>query len=76
MPKEPKKLTPRQRQVLNFIKGEQKKNHAPPTYGEITEFLGASSPTAAVDHVDALVRKGWVRTIPKRSRGIVVLDQP
>lgn len=47
---------------------------APPTYREIASEFGWKSPKAAVDHVNRLTKKGYLRVHPRRSRGIEVLD--
>lgn len=47
-----------------------------PTYREIAAAFGFRSPKAAVDHVEALARKGYLRVHRRRSRGIEVLVRP
>ena len=44
-----------------------------PTYREIAVAFGFRSPRAAVDHVEALARKGYLRVHRHRARGIEVL---
>jgi|GEM_PF-5633704 len=62
-------LTGTQRRVLNFIVGRIESTQQWPTFLEISEEFGWSSPNSAAAHVDALERKGWVgRLDGQRSR--------
>jgi repressor LexA len=69
-----KKLTPRQRQVLNYIRRSIQKNGIAPTRAEIAEAMGFQSKNAAVDHLRALERKGHIRLHSELSRGIQLLE--
>jgi len=69
-------MTERQRCVLDFIRGEVAARGSAPTYREISSAFGFHSAKAAVDHVAALARKGYVRVHRGRSRGIEVLVSP
>lgn len=68
------KLTTRQRQVLNFIRRSIQKNGIAPTRAEIADAMGFQSKNAAVDHLKALERKGFLRLHSDLSRGIQLLD--
>lgn len=68
------KLTTRQRQVLNFIRRSLQRNGIAPTRAEIAEAMGFQSKNAAVDHLKALERKGFVRLHSDLSRGIQLLE--
>jgi predicted ArsR family transcriptional regulator len=52
------KLTPRQAEILAFIKRCLEDNGYPPTRAEIAQELGFKSPNAAEEHLKALARKG------------------
>ena len=65
--------TRKQRRVLDFIRAKVETRGTSPTYREIAENFNYKSPKAAVDHVDALARKGYLRVHRGRSRGIEVL---
>ena len=67
------KLTSRQEEVLEFLKEFKRSEGSSPTYREIADRFGFKSPKAAVDHVYALEKKGYVRRHSGRSRGIEVL---
>lgn len=69
-------MTERQRCVLDFICREVAARGSAPTYREIASEFGFHSTKAAVDHVAALARKGYLRVHRGRSRGIEVLIGP
>lgn len=64
------KLTPRQAEILAFIKRCLEANGYPPTRAEIAQELGFKSPNAAEEHLKALARKGAIEMTPGASRGI------
>ncbi|RJP21300.1 MAG: transcriptional repressor LexA [Candidatus Abyssobacteria bacterium SURF_5] len=67
-------LTDRQEMVLNFIKAFTDRNGYPPTIREICahfHFL----PRAAANHVNALVRKGYLSKAPRKSRSLEVIGR-
>ena len=64
------KLTPRQAEILSFIKRCLEDNGYPPTRAEIAVELGFKSPNAAEEHLKALARKGAIEMTPGASRGI------
>ncbi|MDM8347818.1 transcriptional repressor LexA [Pseudomonas sp. sp1636] len=64
------KLTPRQAEILTFIKHCLDDNGYPPTRAEIAQALGFKSPNAAEEHLKALARKGAIEMTPGASRGI------
>lgn len=66
------KLTPRQSEILTFIKRCIEDNGYPPTRAEIATKLGFKSPNAAEEHLKALARKGAIEMTPGASRGIRV----
>ncbi len=67
-------LTPRQRQILEFIQDAIAANGLPPTRAEIAEALGFRSANAAEEHLRALQRKGVLALIAGSARGIVLKD--
>jgi len=64
------KLTPRQSEILSFIKEYQSESGYPPTRSEIASKMGFKSPNAAEEHLRALARKGAIEMLPGTSRGI------
>src|SRR6201747_1484850 len=70
------KLTPRQAEILGFIKRCLEDNGYPPTRAEIAQELGFKSPNAAEEHLKALARKGAIEMTPGASRGIRLKQEP
>jgi repressor LexA len=64
------KLTARQQQILDLIKGAIARTGAPPTRAEIASELGFKSANAAEEHLQALARKGVIELVSGTSRGI------
>lgn len=67
-------LTPRQGQILAFIRECIATSGMPPTRAEIATELGFRSANAAEEHLRALHRKGAIELIPGTSRGIQLKD--
>ncbi len=67
-------LTPRQRQILDFIREQIEECGMPPTRAEIATALGFKSANAAEEHLKALKRKGVLDLLPGASRGIQLKD--
>lgn len=67
-----KNLTTAQRKVLSFIIHRQKKQGSPPTVREIAEHFGYKSTNNVRQHLGLIERKGYLRLIPGKSRGIEV----
>jgi len=70
------RLTPRQRQILDWIRGFIEARGMPPTRAEIAAGLGFSTPSSAEDHLQALARKGAVEIVPGASRGLRLKEIP
>jgi len=67
-------LTPRQGEILEFIRGELAQNGAPPTREEIARAFGFRSLNAAEQHLQALQKKGLIELLAGTSRGIRLRD--
>lgn len=65
-------LTQRQREVLEFVIDRQQRFGAIPTVREIADHFGFSSPNAAAQHLRLIEKKGYIRLLKGRARGIVV----
>src|SRR3989304_8337565 len=68
-----KKLTKKQEKVLTFIKGAIEKSGSAPTVREVQANIGCSSPMGAVSHLSSLERKGYIRKVEGKKRGIVLV---
>lgn len=54
-------LTPRQRQVLNYIEKAQRQQGCPPSVRQLAHWLGIKSPNGVMGHLKALERKGYLK---------------
>lgn len=66
-------LTPRQREVRDFIERHVREQGVPPTRAEIVRAFGFRSPNAAQAHLLALKRKGALQLFDGSARGIRLL---
>ena len=69
-------LSPRQRQVLEFIDAEVRRRGYPPSVREIGEAVGLSSPSTVHAHLAALHDKGFLRKDPTKPRAIELAYEP
>ncbi|HEX5803779.1 MAG TPA: transcriptional repressor LexA [Azospira sp.] len=69
------KLTPRQQEILDFIRNTLEVLGAPPTRAEISSAFGFASPNAAEEHLKALAKKGSIVLEPGAARGIRLVEQ-
>ncbi len=69
-------LTQRQQEVLHFIRERLADGRAWPSMREIAAKLGLSSPSAPHLHVEALVRKGWLRRVDDGTNQLQLVDGP
>jgi repressor LexA len=70
-----KPITPRQLEILEFIRQFIEQEGLPPTLAEITHALGLKSPHGIREQLQALARKGAIELIPSASRGIRLLNK-
>ena len=66
-------LTPRQREVLEFIKRFLEEHQYPPTVREIGHHFGFV-PRSVFDHLKALERKGYLKREATKSRSLQITD--
>jgi len=66
-------LSPRQDKILQFITEFQAEYNFPPSTREICAHFGFASPKAAIDHLKALEKKGYLQIHSGKSRGITML---
>ncbi|MGA1874229.1 MAG: transcriptional repressor LexA [bacterium] len=65
-------LTKTQRDILSFIIRCQRNQGSPPTVREIAHHFGYKSTNNARQHLQLIERKGFLRLVPGRARGIEV----
>ena len=68
-------LTPRQQEILDFIRNTLESLGAPPTRAEIASAFGFASHNAAEEHLKALAKKGIIVLEPGSARGIRLVEQ-
>ena len=69
-------LSPRQREVLEFIDAQIRDRGFPPSVREIGEAVGLSSPSTVHAHLGALQDKGFLRRDPSKPRAIELAYEP
>ncbi len=67
-------LTEKQKLVLQLVCDHIKDHGYPPTRMDIAKSLGFKSANAAEEHLRALEKKGFIRILNQRSRGIQVIQ--
>ena len=67
-------LTPRQQQILEFIRQAQQTAGQPPSYREIARYFRFRSVRAVQDHIQALTRKGALQHQPGKARALHVIS--
>lgn len=69
-----KALTARQWQALEFIQDSIVGDGYPPTLREIGAHMDIGSTNGVVDHLKALVKKGYLERDPAKSRAMRTID--
>jgi repressor LexA len=69
-------LTPRQREVLEFIGRTVDERGYPPSVREIGTAVGLNSPSTVHSHLETLQRLGYLRRDPTKPRAIEVRYDP
>jgi len=69
-----KDLTPRQREILEYIKREVQQRGYPPSVREIGQAVGLSSSSTVHGHLGKLEEKGYIRRDPTKPRAIEILE--
>lgn len=70
---EKKELTPRQLEILNFIKKYLAEHGFPPAIREVCKGVGLNSPATVFAHIKKLEQMGYIRQTSKKSRTIELL---
>ncbi|RPI79956.1 MAG: transcriptional repressor LexA [Desulfobacteraceae bacterium] len=68
----PGTLTPKQKQVFDFICAFQKEHGAPPSLREMARHLGLKSLHTVQQHLRLICQKGYLRLHPGKARGITI----
>jgi repressor LexA len=68
-------LTPRQKEILEFIQERVRQGGLPPTVREIGDRFSISSTNGVRSVLSALIKKGYVKRSPRLSRGLELLGE-
>jgi repressor LexA len=68
-------ITPAQLRAFNEIRVFTSKNQYPPTLQELAAILGVSH-SSVQEQISQLIRKGYLRREPGKSRGIAIVREP
>ena len=68
-------LTNRQQEALNFLRNYLAEHGFPPTLREISAHLGITGTVAAIHHLSALEKKGYLKRHAGGSRSITLFPQ-
>ena len=68
-------ITDKQREVFDFLKSYIEENGRSPSYEEIKEETGLSHKSAVHNIIKSLERRGWIKTLPHKSRAIEIIHE-
>jgi len=68
------KITPKQQEILDFIKSEILNNGYPPTVRDICEAVHLKSTSSVHSHLETLEKNGYIRRDPTKPRAIEIMD--
>jgi len=67
-------VTPRQAQVLAYLRERQEAGSAAPSLQEIADAIGCNSKGHVSDFVKGLEARGYIRRIPGAQRSIMLVE--
>jgi repressor LexA len=67
-------ISPKQQQILDFVRKTMERSSSAPSYREIGEHFGIAAPSV-LDHLRALARKGQLEILPGIARGIRLVER-
>ncbi|HUD20896.1 MAG TPA: transcriptional repressor LexA [Candidatus Saccharimonadales bacterium] len=67
-------LTPKQKQILNFVEKFIKENDYAPSYREIADHFGMSSVATVAEHIENLKLKGYLTSSDNNYRSLMVTE--
>ena len=69
------KLTDRQQEVLDCIKGHIRRHGVPPTRTELAHGMGLAEASSVTGHLKRLAEAGRITVLPNKNRAIRVIDE-
>lgn len=71
----PGQITPKQQEILDYIKSEILERGFPPAVREICQAVHLKSTSSVHSHLESLERNGYIRRDPTKPRAIEILDE-
>ncbi len=68
------KITPKQQEILDYLKSEIINRGYPPAVREICEAVGLRSTSSVHSHLESLEHNGYIRRDPSKPRAIEIVD--
>ena len=68
------RITPKQQEILDYIKNEILNRGFPPAVREICEAVNLKSTSSVHSHLEALEKNGYIRRDPTKPRAIEIVD--
>ena len=68
------RITPKQQEILDYIKNEILNRGFPPAVREICEAVNLKSTSSVHSHLETLEKNGYIRRDPTKPRAIEILD--
>lgn len=68
-------ITPKQKEILEYIKNEILRRGFPPAVREICEAVHLKSTSSVHAHLETLEKNGYIRRDPTKPRAIEILDE-
>ncbi len=71
----PGKITPKQQEILDYIKEQILERGFPPSVRDICEAVHLKSTSSVHAHLESLEKNGYIRRDPTKPRAIEILDE-
>lgn len=68
------KISPKQQEILDFMKNEILNKGYPPSVREICEAVSLKSTSSVFSHLERLEKNGYIRRDPTKPRAIEIID--
>ena len=68
------KISPKQQEILDFMKNEILNKGYPPSVREICEAVNLKSTSSVFSHLERLEKNGYIRRDPTKPRAIEIID--
>ena len=68
------KITPKQKEILEYIKAQILERGFPPAVRDICEAVNLKSTSSVHSHLETLEKNGYIRRDPTKPRAIEILD--